>query len=80
MRVEDLLKQKSLLDQYFKRSSPKLSAYSFINLFAWTDFFDFDLKEIDHNLLVFANDPAVMFLYVFPFVARLSSHAVGVAF
>ncbi len=80
MRVEELLEQKSLLNQYFKRSSPKLSAYSFINLLAWTDFFDFDLREIDHNLLIFAKDQAGMFLYVMPLGERLSSQAVDVAF
>lgn len=80
MRVEELLKQKSRLEQYFRRSSPKLSAYSFINLLAWTDFFDFDFKEIDGNLLVFAKDQAGIFLYVMPLGERLSSQAVDVAF
>ncbi|MEI8012772.1 MAG: phosphatidylglycerol lysyltransferase domain-containing protein [Candidatus Omnitrophota bacterium] len=40
-----------------------LSSRHFINMFAWQDFFDFDVEEINGAVCVFARQPAGVFMY-----------------
>ena len=40
----DLLEKKSLVEQYLQETEQRLSSFSFVNVYAWKDFFDFDLK------------------------------------
>lgn len=52
---EHLLEQRPLLERYLKETARPLSAFSFVNLFAWKDFFDFEITPINGDLCVFAS-------------------------
>ncbi len=62
----DLLEKKELINQYLKETNRYLSSFSFVSIFSWKDFFDFDLKIIDRNLCIFAQDSLGTFLYLPP--------------
>src|SRR4051794_33765996 len=66
MSQSDLLARRDLVEQYLKESSSSLSAFSFINLFIWKDFFEFEFEVIGGNLCIFASDQAGIFLYLPP--------------
>jgi uncharacterized protein len=61
-----LLIHKPLVEQYLKETPRGLSAFSFVNIFIWEDFFDFEFREIKNSLCVFASNPIGTFLYLPP--------------
>ena len=64
--TDKLLEKRALIDSYLGRGGYYLSPFSFINIFAWQDFFDFNLCVIDGSLCVFASDGLGSFLYLPP--------------
>ena len=61
-----LLEQKPLVDSFLGQEPRPLSSFSFISLFAWGDFFEFEFKMIDGCLCIFARDGSGSFLYLPP--------------
>lgn len=60
------LNQKVLVEEYLKTENHFLSAFSFVNIFAWRDFFDFRFEVINDELCVFAHQAGACFLYLPP--------------
>jgi uncharacterized protein len=56
---------------------PLLSAYSFVSIYAWKDFFDFHLEIIDEALCVFAENSLGCFLYLPPLGKSVSEKALN---
>lgn len=61
-----LLGYQSLVERYLSETPYDLSSFSFVNIFVWADFFDFEFKEIRNNLCVFASHNIGTFLYLPP--------------
>ncbi len=62
----DLLEKRKVFDRFLNQTKSDLSSYSFVNLFVWRDFFNFDFDIIDDHLCVFANNDLGSFLYLPP--------------
>jgi len=62
----DLLKQRDLIEEFLNKRPRQLSAFSFINIFTWRDFFDFAAELINGNLCIFAKDSLGCFMYLPP--------------
>ncbi len=75
-----LLGEKDLVKQYLSVGKYDLSAFSFVSIFAWKDFFDFDLRLIDNNLCVFARHEAGSFLYLPPLGKDVSPQTIDACF
>lgn len=61
-----LLEQQGLFQQYLRETPVPLSGYSFVNIFAWQDFFSFEFEIIEGSLCIFARHEAGVFLYLPP--------------
>jgi hypothetical protein len=66
MKDSLLLEQKSLVESFLAQGERPLSSFSFVSLFAWCDFFDFELKVINGCLCIFAHGEQGCFLYLPP--------------
>ena len=77
---EKLLLQKPLFDEYLKKTAFEASCFSFVSLYAWRDFFDFEFRLIDENLCIFAKNEIGTFLYLPPLGKTISRAAVETAF
>src|SRR3989338_1811137 len=75
-----LLAEKNLVKRYLSFGKYDLSAFSFVSIFAWKDFFDFDLRLIDNNLCVFARHEAGSFLYLPPLGNNVSPQTIDACF
>ncbi len=78
--MPDLLEHKDLIERFLKKSKCHLSAFSFVNLFIWQDFFEFDVKEIEGKLCVFASDLSGTFLYWPPLGGELREASIKECF
>ena len=67
----NLLSQKPLFDAYVTQGPRTLSSYSFVPVFAWADFFDFEFKVMNEALCVFAHHAPGCFLYIPPLNSNL---------
>ena len=76
----ELIHKKPLVEQYLKKSFYELSAFSFVSIYSWKDFFDFEWREIDGNLCIFARDSIGCFLYLPPIGEKVSSSAIHACF
>ncbi|MBF0522169.1 MAG: DUF2156 domain-containing protein [Candidatus Omnitrophica bacterium] len=77
---EDLLEKSDLIQHYLKKNHECLSPFSFVNLFAWKDFFSFDLKVIDDALCIFAKDVSGTFMYLPPLGETVTSKTIAACF
>jgi len=75
-----LLDKKTLVDAYLNRGARPLSSFSFVSLFAWCDFFDFDFKTINNCLCIFAYGDSGCFLYLPPLGESFDSSTIELAF
>ena len=75
-----LLERKELIQQYLREAPGLLSSFSFINIFTWQEFFQFELEVIDGNLCVFARHEAGTFLYLPPLGKNVSSKTIQTCF
>ena len=76
----DLLKHKALVEEFLQESTFELSAFSFINIFIWSDFFDFKFQVVDGNLGIFAHSEPGHFLYLPPLGRSISKRAITECF
>ncbi len=77
---EQLLGLREDIEKYLKESREHLSAFSFTNIFAWKDFFEFDLEVIDGCLCVFAKNEVGCFLYLPPLGENVTQAVIDVCF
>jgi len=75
-----LLAKKKIFERFLKKSDYVLSAFSFINIFTWKDFFDFKFCIINDTLCVFAKSALGTFLYLPPIGKRLTQKTVETCF
>ena len=54
---EELIDRKLLVEEYLSQTTNTLSAFSFVNIFAWQDFFEFDRTH--KTILVTNNKPVI---------------------
>jgi hypothetical protein len=80
MKDSELLEQKSLVESFLSPCPRPLSSFSFVSLFAWCDFFDFELKMIEKSLCIFANQDAGSFLYLPPLGGDFDYRTLELAF
>ncbi len=66
MKDNFLLDQKPLVDSFLNQGDRPLSSFSFVSVFAWCDFFDFELKTMENCLCIFAHGESGSFLYLPP--------------
>jgi len=78
--TEQLLAQKPIVEQHLRSSTDSLSAFSFTNIFAWQDFFQFDLKVIEGCLCVFAQNESGCFLYLPPLGTNVTQRIIEECF
>jgi len=79
MKNNVLLDQKPLVDSFLNLGTRPLSSFSFVSLFAWCDFFDFELKMINNCLCIFAHGDLGCFLYLPPLGKSFDSSTIGLA-
>ena len=79
MKNLKLIDQKALVDSYLEGGPRPLSSFSFVSLFAWGDFFDFELKMIKGCLCIFAHSQAGSFLYLPPLGKDFNSSTIELA-
>jgi hypothetical protein len=72
MTQTDLLAQRPLFEKFLARTNYQLSSFSFVNIFTWKDFFDFEFKVIDDTLCIFASHALGTFLYLPPLGANVT--------
>ena len=75
-----LFDKKPLLDSYLNLGPRPLSSFSFVSLFAWADFFEFEFKMIDESLCIFAKGQAGCFLYLPPLGRGLGPSVIEAVF
>lgn len=75
-----LLERKELIQQYLREAPGLLSSFSFVNIFTWQEFFQFELEVIDGNLCVFARHDAGTFLYLPPLGRNISPRTIAACF
>lgn len=75
-----LLERKEVIQQYLRQTPGQLSSFSFINIFIWQEFFQFELEVIDGNLCVFARHDAGTFLYLPPLGKNVSAKIIQACF
>lgn len=78
--ITALLERKELIQQYLREAPGMLSSFSFINIFTWQEFFQFELGVIDGNLCVFARHDAGTFLYLPPLGKNVSAKTIRACF
>lgn len=79
--VGDLLGRRMAVEGYLEKENSRLSTSSLVNIFAWKDFFEYDLKVIDGCLCVFAKDAnGGSFLYLPPLGEKITPKAIEESF
>ncbi|MBF0330406.1 MAG: DUF2156 domain-containing protein [Candidatus Omnitrophica bacterium] len=61
--AEELWAMRPLLERALSLRPQVLSGRAFVNMFAWKDFFEFRLEELDGHVCVFADQSAGTFMY-----------------
>ena len=51
MKDSGLLEQKALVESFLTQGPRPLSGFSFVSVFAWSDFFDFEFKMIGKKFM-----------------------------
>ena len=80
MSPSDLLGQKALVQEFLSKERHESSAFSFVNIFAWKDFFHFHFEKIEENLCIFAEDSLGCFLYLPPLGRKISRETIDACF
>ncbi|MDO8581066.1 MAG: phosphatidylglycerol lysyltransferase domain-containing protein [Candidatus Omnitrophota bacterium] len=73
-------KQQQIVEHYLARSRFALSGYSFVNIFAWMDFFEFDFQLINDHLCIFAENEVGCFLYLPPLGLNVAADTIDECF
>ncbi|MDP8264248.1 MAG: phosphatidylglycerol lysyltransferase domain-containing protein [Candidatus Aceula lacicola] len=77
---QDLFIKKEIFDKFLKKTNFDLSSYSFVSIFVWQDFFDFEFQIIDERLCVFAKSDLGTFFYLPPLGKDISRKYVDSCF
>ena len=77
---QELLLKKDLFEEYLARTKFPLSSFSFITLFGWQGFFEFDFKMINDNLCIFAQNQMGCFLYLPPLGDKVKAETIEQCF
>ena len=80
MMTTTLLDEKSRIERYLQEAPAQLSSFSFVNIFTWQEFFQFELEVIDGNLCIFAKHEAGTFLYLPPLGKNVSAKTIQICF
>ena len=80
MKDSCLLEQISLVESFLARGPRPLSSFSFVSLFAWCDFFDFEFKRTNGCLCIFAHGDGASFLYLPPLGKSFDSSTIELSF
>ncbi len=75
-----LLKHRSIFDNYLRLREHQLSVYHFSSIFLWQDFFDFTFEIIDDYLCVLATHNLGTFMYLPPLGGELDPALIEKAF
>lgn len=76
----EILEKKELIESYLKLQDNPLSSYSFVSIFAWSDFFVFDLELVEDCLCVFARNDLGTFMLLPPLGENVSASVVDRCF
>jgi Fe-S-cluster containining protein len=76
----DLWTEKARIETALAMSPRSVSSLAFVNMFAWQDFFKFNVEEIGGALCVFASQPVGTFLYWPPLARGIPGAAVDACF
>ena len=79
MRCE-ILEKKELIESYLKLQDNPLSSYSFVSIFAWSEFFEFTVEMIEDCLCVFAKNDLGIFMFLPPLGETLNGTVLGKCF
>ena len=77
---QNLLQNRNLIEEHLNKRPHRLSAFSFVNIYTWKDFFDFECRAIDGNLCIFARHEVGCFLYLPPLGETISPRVVQECF
>jgi len=80
MKDSGILEQKALVESFLVQGPRPLSSFSFVSVFAWSDFFDFEFTMIGQSLCVFAHQEAGCFLYLPPLGGDFDFRTIELAF
>ncbi|MCX5680686.1 MAG: phosphatidylglycerol lysyltransferase domain-containing protein [Candidatus Omnitrophica bacterium] len=80
MTKPNLLAQKAVFEEFLARTTYQLSSFSFVNIFTWKDFFDFEFKVIHDTLCVFASNSLGVFLYLPPLGENITKETIDACF
>ena len=80
MKENELLGQKPLVDSFLEKGPRPLSSFSFVSIFAWSDFFQFEFKMIEGSLCIFAHGETGCFLYLPPLGRDIGPSTLDLAF
>ncbi len=78
--IKALLFKKKIVERFLKKTPYTLSAFAFVNIFMWKDFFDFKFRTIDNMLCIFAKNEVGTFLYLPPLGPRLTAGVIDTCF
>ena len=76
----DLFSKKEIIERYLKEERNSLSSYSFVSLYAWKDFFEFNVEIINDCLCIFAKNEQGSFLYLPPLGRNISDKVIEECF
>ncbi len=71
---------KKRIERFLAAEEHELSAFSFVNLFIWQDFFTFYAAMFNGALCIFAQDTAGTFMYLPPLGRSVSEKTINAAF
>lgn len=75
-----LLSKKKIFEKFLKKTDYVSSAFSFVNIFTWKDFFDFKFQVVNDTLCIFAKNFLGSFLYLPPLGKRITPHTLDACF
>jgi len=78
--TQQLLNKKPVMDSFLQELPGRLASHSFTNVFAWRDFFTFELKVLDGCLCVFARNEMGCFLYLPPLGKHVTLRVIDTCF
>ncbi len=76
----EIFEKKEIIENYLRRQNSPLSAYSFVSIFAWSEFFKFDVELIDECLCIFAENELGSFMFLPPLGETLNGSVISKSF
>ncbi|MBU1995803.1 MAG: DUF2156 domain-containing protein [Candidatus Omnitrophica bacterium] len=76
----EIFEKREIIETYLRRQNGPLSSYSFVSIFAWSEFFKFDFELIDDCLCVFAENELGAFMFLPPLGENIGAPVIGKCF